>query len=84
METKRKTMKITPKDIATVEQLHDMLLDRNTIVLRSELSEYARDLIKRMYNQIKEDEKQEELNAFMDKKKYLENKYKIDITLIIE
>lgn len=77
-------MKITPKDIATVEQLHDMLLDRNTIALHSELSEYARDLIKRMYNQIKEDEKQEELNAFMEKKKYLESKYKIDITLIIE
>lgn len=61
-------MKITPKDIAIVEQLHDRLLDSRLMTIGSELSVNSRNLIMRMYNQIKEDEKQEELNAFMEKK----------------
>ena len=42
-------MKITDKDIATIEALHDLLLDENITTFKSACLVRARELTRRMY-----------------------------------
>lgn len=62
-------MKITSKDIAVVEMMHDLLLDMHKYDLNSNVLSNARELTKRMYESIKSEKDEvvfslkEEINA---------------------
>lgn len=53
-------LEITDKDIATVEQLHDNLWEKND--MPASLQVLSRKLIARMYESIREEQEEEEHN----------------------
>lgn len=77
-------MKITEQDIATVEQMHDTLLDKGLVMTNSERSLSARRLIIKMYKSHNIQQKEIDINNLIEKSKILEQKHGLKITLTFE
>lgn len=71
-------MKITQNDIATIEQMHDCLLENELIVIGSSLSNRSRRLTSKLQSYM---EKENEIDKLMKMAERLEDKYNLSITV---